>query len=592
MTADATRLGRWLARADLAGLALMSIVAIGLVWELTALRPNLLSLRGSIVILLVLQAIAIVLTVQVRAHTARDRALLGELLDYRRGLAELSKQCAALSNATDHEALRASLERLVASLGATRLLVVERGPANTLSVWCDSRAAGATGQLHDGRSAIEEAAAEGSIVRLPTVLAVPMRTSGPVVGALALFHEDEGRPWREEHVQRASAVAEILAHAIEHVQDQREVRETADFSRAVLDSASGEVAVLDRHGVVLAANSSWMEATSGRNPTARARPGTSVIEALALPEESRVRLEAAIRTVLAGERPQVTVEYAWDGARGRCWSEVRVRPLNRREGGAVLTHLEITARKRAEAEVHRHLHELAHVNMMSGMGELAAAVAHELNQPLTAVLSNAQAARRMMMHVTPPLGEVREILDDIIEQDKRAGDVIERIRRVLRKEQFDWTLLDLNALINDVLRLLGNQAVLEGVSVAPTLSPNLPRVRGDRVQLQQVVLNLLQNAIHASVANEAARRPTVSVVTRLCDGVPGLVVRDSGRGIPGESLDRIFDPFYTTKPDGLGVGLSISRSIVELHRGQLTAANHAGGGAEFSVTLPADGAPS
>lgn len=130
---------------------------------------------------------------------------------------------------------------------------------------------------------------------------------------------------------------------------------------------------------------------------------------------------------------------------------------------------------------------------------------------------------------------------------------------------------------------------MHGVSVAPALAPNLPRIRGDRVQLQQVVLNLLQNAIHASVANESTRRPAVSIITDLYNGGPGLTVRDSGRGIPGEHLDRIFDPFYTTKPDGLGVGLSISRSIVELHRGQLTAVNHPAGGAEFIVTLPAEG---
>jgi two-component system sensor kinase FixL len=198
----------------------------------------------------------------------------------------------------------------------------------------------------------------------------------------------------------------------------------------------------------------------------------------------------------------------------------------------------------------------------------------------------------MMMAPAPALGEVREILDDIIEQDKRAGDVIQRIRRVLRKDQFDWTVLDVNVLIRDVIRLLGNQAALGGVSVASTLAPDLPPVRGDRVQLQQVVLNLLLNAIQASIANESARKPAVSVVTGAFDSAAYFLVRDSGAGIPAENLDRIFDPFYTTKPDGFGMGLSISRSIVELHQGQLTAANHTMGGAEFSVRLPAEGRPS
>jgi signal transduction histidine kinase len=578
-----------LARADLALLALIAIVAIGLSWELMAARPASISVRPLPVLLFLLQLVGLGFFFAWRARTTRDRTQLSGLLEYRRGMFELSKQCAALSASKDHKALSGSLYALAASLDATRLLVVERGRDRRLSVWCDSRGAESSDlRIEAGHSAIEEAAQEGGVVRLERVLAIPLQIDGPVIGVLALLHEDERRPWTDEQVRRATAVAEVLAHAVQHVQDRREVLETIDFSRAVLDSASGDVAVLDRRGVILAVNESWNRTVSTHNPTVKARPGSGVLDAVALPEESRARLEGAVRTVLSAERPQATVEYGWDGPGGRCWSEVRVQQLNRREGGAVLTHVEITARKRAEVEVQRHLHELAHVNMMSGLGELAAAVAHELNQPLTAVLSNAQAARRMMMSATPPLGEVREILDDIIEQDKRAGEVIERVRRVLRKEQFEWSPLDLNGLISDVIRLLGNQAALEGVSVAPTLAPGLPRVRGDRVQLQQVVLNLLQNAIHASVANESARRPLVSITTGLSGGAAGLTVRDSGRGIATENLDRIFDPFYTTKPEGLGVGLSISRSIVELHRGQLTAANHVHGGAEFTVTLPAE----
>ena len=579
-------------------LALIALVTLGLSWELLAASPVSVFVRPGVALLVVLQMLAAGLMLAWRASAARDRQELASGLEFQRGLSSLAKECAALSDAGSHEALRASMLGLAGGLGATRFVVAEGSRAGRLSAWCDSREAaplaGDDGDLcaELGGSALQEAAQDGEIVRLERVLALPLRTNGPVIGVLALFHEDKGRPWTDEQVRRATAVAQALSHGIQRVQDRREVDEAAAFTSAVLDSASGDVAVLDRQGVVVAVNETWTRTAAAGNPTVRATRGAPFLDAVTLPQESRAHLAAAIHTVLSSERPQAMVEYAWDGPRERGWSEVRIHRLNRREGGAVLTHLEITARKRAEAEVQRHLHELAHVRMMSGMGELAAAVAHELNQPLTAVLSNAQAARRMMAATAPPLGEVREILDDIIEQDKRAGEVIERVRRMLRKDQFDWAPLDLNALIHDVLCLLGNQAALEGVSVAPALTPGLPRVRGDRVQLQQVVINLLQNAIHASVANEAACRPAVSISTSVSAGIPGLTVRDSGRGIPGEHLDRIFDPFYTTKPDGLGVGLSISRSIVELHRGQLTAANHSTGGAEFSVTLPPEGAPS
>jgi len=243
-----------------------------------------------------------------------------------------------------------------------------------------------------------------------------------------------------------------------------------------------------------------------------------------------------------------------------------------------------------EAEAQRHLHEVAHVNTVSGVGELAAAVAHELNQPLTAVLSNAQAARRILAGASPSIADVREILDDIIEQDKRAGEVIQRIRRILKKERFDWAPVDLNDIVVDVVRLLGNQAALGGVKLTSSLDPRLPSVRGDRVQLQQVVLNLLLNAIQAASTQDAGAR-VVSMITYRSGAAARLIVADSGPGIPLDSMTRIFDPFFTTKADGLGVGLSISRSIVEVHGGEISAANQASGGAEFVVTLPPEGTP-
>jgi C4-dicarboxylate-specific signal transduction histidine kinase len=250
----------------------------------------------------------------------------------------------------------------------------------------------------------------------------------------------------------------------------------------------------------------------------------------------------------------------------------------------------VTARKRVEAEAQRHLHEVAHVNTVSDVGELAAAVAHELNQPLTAVLSNAQAARRILTGASPCIADVQEILDDIIEQDKRAGEVIQRIRRILKKDRFDWAPVDLNVLVRDVVDLLGHQAAIGGVKLASSLDPRLPRVRGDRVQLQQVVLNLLLNAIQAA-SSQHAGTPAVSLVTDRSGTVVRLVVTDSGPGIPPESMTRIFDPFYTTRPDGLGIGLSISRSIIQVHGGELTAGNQPSGGAEFVVALPVEGTP-
>ncbi len=420
------------------------------------------------------------------------------------------------------------------------------------------------------------------------ILALPLRATHRVYGVLTLLARSERQSWSEEQIQGGLELAHWLAEARARFEARRHALENADFSRAVLASVSGDVAVLDATGRLVATNESWDAVAASLNPVVKGASGSLFLDATTLAAEPRARLATVIGAVLRDQLPQPTLELSWDDPAGRRWCEVRVQPLGRPARGAVLTHQDVTARKRVEAEAQRQLHDVAHVNMVSGVGELAAAVAHELNQPLTAVLSNAQAARRILAGDSPCLADVREIIDDIIEQDKRAGEVIQRIRRILKKDQFDWAPVDLNVLVRDVVRLLGNQAALGGVTLASSLDPLLPCVRGDRVQLQQVVLNLLLNAIQAA-SSQHATAPAVSMVTRQVGTAVRLIVADSGTGIPPESMTRIFDPFFTTKPDGFGVGLSISRSIVEVHGGQLSAANQASGGAEFVVTLPAEG---
>jgi signal transduction histidine kinase len=228
------------------------------------------------------------------------------------------------------------------------------------------------------------------------------------------------------------------------------------------------------------------------------------------------------------------------------------------------------------------------MNMISAMGEVAASVAHELNQPLTAVLSNAQAARRLLTANTAGPDELREILDDIIEQDKRAGDVIQGMHRILKKDHFEWAPQDLGAIVTDVVHLLAHQASWHGVLLVTEFSSGRAMVRGDRVQLQQVVLNLVLNGIEASRIDAPARHRSVSITTRVEGHLLRLSVRDSGVGILPGTDTHLFEPFFTTKQDGLGIGLSISRSIVELHHGQILARNLPGGGAEFSVVLPVE----
>ncbi|MGH7301382.1 MAG: sensor histidine kinase, partial [Candidatus Rokuibacteriota bacterium] len=223
---------------------------------------------------------------------------------------------------------------------------------------------------------------------------------------------------------------------------------------------------------------------------------------------------------------------------------------------------------------------------VSTIGELTASLAHELNQPLTAILSNAQAAERILDSDTADLAEIREILGDIVEDDKRAGEVIHRLRGFLKKGTLELSILDIGELVGQVARLVTSDAIIRNVAIRLELAPGLPPVGGDRVQLQQVVLNLLMNGLDAMRESGLGERTLVLRTSGA--GSTGVVVavEDSGVGIDVADLDHVFHAFYTTKPDGLGMGLAIARSIVEAHGGQLDARNNPQGGAIFSFTLP------
>jgi PAS domain S-box-containing protein len=250
------------------------------------------------------------------------------------------------------------------------------------------------------------------------------------------------------------------------------------------------------------------------------------------------------------------------------------------------TDTDVTARKQAEAEALRQRAELAHVARVSTMGELAASVAHELNQPLGAILANAEAAELFLNQNPPALGELRDILTDIRKDDERASEVIRRMRALLRKHELERQPLEINSVVEDVLQVVSGDAALRKMAISADLAPGLPRILGDRVHLQQVLLNLILNSMDA-MAGEPRERRRLSLRTRSsADGQVEIAVMDSGHGIPPDKLPGVFEPFYTTKPNGMGMGLSISRTIIAAHHGHITAENNSTGGATFRVTLP------
>jgi len=247
--------------------------------------------------------------------------------------------------------------------------------------------------------------------------------------------------------------------------------------------------------------------------------------------------------------------------------------------------LDVTDRNRAQQEARSLLDELAHANRISMMGELAATLAHELNQPMTAIMSNAQAATRFLDRSSPDLDEIREILEEIAEEDARAGEVIRRMRTLVKKERASFQPLHFNEILHEVVWLLRSDAMIRKIVVELQLDPDLPAVSGDRIQLQQVVMNLLLNAFDA-IGESSKENQTVLVETCHDDQEIRVAVRDRGAGIAPATLEQLFQPFNTSKPNGLGMGLSISRSIIGLHGGRLWGKNNSGPGATFSFTLP------
>jgi len=247
---------------------------------------------------------------------------------------------------------------------------------------------------------------------------------------------------------------------------------------------------------------------------------------------------------------------------------------------------DITNLRRAELDAQERRKEVTHLTRVAILGELSGALAHELNQPLTAILSNAQAAQRLLAKDPVDLGEVREILGDICDEDKRAGDVINRLRALLKRGEARLLPLNLNELANDVLELAHSELVERNVAVTARLAPGLPDIRGDHVQLQQVLLNLIMNACEAMTGNGNGARSLEVSTGRDGSGRLRLTVADHGPGIPSELIDHVFEPFVTTKTHGLGLGLSICHSIVAAHDGRLWVANNPDHGASFFISLP------
>jgi signal transduction histidine kinase len=456
-------------------------------------------------------------------------------------------------------------------------------------------------------------------------VSLPLSAGGLMLGVLSFGSVRSERAWPAELVERLRLLGAAFASTLERKRMELSLAERVGFekllsslstalSRLSAGDFNGEVQcalhrVVDFLGVARGsliefsrdgstthswAIEEWMDVGEFPWMTARLQRGdvVSFSELEKLPDEAavdrrsylahRVKPQVAVPLLAGGIVVGGLVFSTGDAKRSRADELLLMQQLHLL--GEVFANA--LSRKQGELETQRLRQELTHIGRVSAMGELSASLAHELNQPLTAILSNAQAAQNLLACDVIDLGAVREILTDIVADDKRAAGVIRRLRSLLRKGDLEFVPLDVNEIVSEVGWLVKNDALIRNVSMRLDLASELPGVLGDRVQLQQVLLNLVLNGLEALRPPWAGARTLV--IRTASDGAATVTVavQDSGTGIDEKDTDRIFQPFYTTKAEGLGMGLAIARTIVDAHGGRLVAANNEHGGATVHFTLP------
>jgi signal transduction histidine kinase len=365
------------------------------------------------------------------------------------------------------------------------------------------------------------------------------------------------------------------------------------LSSGILASLPSTMAIVDRTGTIVQVNRPWHDfpGAGGSVDSTALGVGMNYLQVCRKARERDPLAQSLLEgteAVLAGRQHDFHVEYPRFGPRGDRWFSATVSALERPEGGAVISRADITSRRLSELELEHLRRDLAHMGRVTLMGQLAASLAHELNQPLTAIVSNAQAGQRMLESDPRSVAEVREILEDVAADADRAGEVIRRLRRLLRKDPLEFAPLDLGEVIREVVVLARTDAIFRRASIALEIDGELPLVRGDRVQLQQVLLNLILNGLEAMA--DAPPEDRTLTIRAACErgGEVLVAVHDAGMGIEKEDLAAVFAPFVTSKPGGLGMGLAITRSIVEAHGGRVWAESTPHRGTTFSFILRSD----
>jgi PAS domain S-box-containing protein len=412
-----------------------------------------------------------------------------------------------------------------------------------------------------------------------------MSGHGDVLGSFAMYREENRGP-RPEEERLTDIATHIAGIAIERQRNMEKLREREARINLAAESADLALWVLYPEQ-----NNAWMS-EKGRVIYGFDQDQSLTCESILsrVHPDDRVKVKAAYdeactrRTTFENEH-RLLLPY------GKIrWVIMRGRFLKDDQGRVVETigvTVDVSVQKQADLQLQVQREEMAHRNRVSLMGEMTASFAHEVNQPLAAITNNAAAARRFLERGQADPSILMQLVQDMAADSQRANEVVHGIRALVRKEKSEQTILNLNAVIADTVRLVGSDIALRECAISTELDNNLPAVAAAPVQMQQVLLNLIMNALDAVEAFPPAQRRIV-ISTRSDKGMTAEVdVRDFGTGLPNDRPDKVFDHFFSTKQNGMGMGLAIVRSIIEAHDGTISAENAPGGGARFFFRLPA-----
>ena len=535
---------------------------------------------------------------------------LEELLAFERLLSDLSAHFANVAVDLVVAEIEAALKRLLKFLGFHRsafwefvdeekqyflcTVAVEgveppmRGPIPADLSWVAKELrAGRTIVIRSDEDIPPETAAAAEYNRragIRSLLVIPLSVGGRVVAAVGFGAVQSTREWPDAFIARVKVIGEVMAQALVRERAAAALRASEARWQSIFETSNIGISTFDEDLHYVATN-----------PAFRAMLGYTEEELRQLtPLDITVENEREMAQIQLAELQQGKVDHYAAVKQYRCkdgtvtWghSSVARAPESRPEM-FIGTMIDITESKRAQDNLRAMQNELARVTSLTAAGQMAASMAHEINQPLVAIALGCSAGLRWLAKKPPNFEEVRAVLKRMADTSDRASHMIDGIRAMFQNDSREKAPLDVNEVIREVMALLQSELQNHQIVVQAELSPKLPRVLADRVQLQQVIANLVTNAIEAMHAvDDRARALRVKSVIRESEGVL-IMVEDSGPGIDPENADRIFHPFFTTKSQGMGMGLSICRSIVEAHDGHLSARSAADRGSVFQISLPA-----